>query len=287
MENQIIINAELREEISKKACKSLRAQGKIPAIVYGITSESIPIAVELSAIKNIMKSEKKENTILQIMQSNKVKSDAMIKEIQYDYLSDHIIHVDFIRIDLKKLVEVEIPVALFGEAIGVKTEDGLLEFISRNVHVRCLPTQIPKEIRVDVSFLRPIRCFAPLPPRPRKKSLKWPKWLKLSKGRSKALLAPLPLPRAPLLRMPLPLKRTRARTKARKKIKAKANRQRRDKFLFSLAWATLIKNMKKHRTMPGSYASTRSAGAMISSWPGWETSCNTKKPSSAANRSSW
>jgi large subunit ribosomal protein L25 len=153
MENQIIINAELREEISKKACKSLRAQGKIPAIVYGITSESIPIAVELSAIKNIMKSEKKENTILQIMQSNKVKSDAMIKEIQYDYLSDHIIHVDFIRIDLKKLVEVEIPVALFGEAIGVKTEDGLLEFISRNVHVRCLPTQIPKEIRVDVSAL--------------------------------------------------------------------------------------------------------------------------------------
>jgi large subunit ribosomal protein L25 len=77
----------------------------------------------------------------------------MIKTIQYDYLSDHIIHVDFIRIDLQKMVEVEVPVVLFGEAVGVKTEDGLLEFINRNVHVRCLPTQIPKEIRIDVSGL--------------------------------------------------------------------------------------------------------------------------------------
>jgi large subunit ribosomal protein L25 len=153
MENLITINAELREEISKKACKSLRAQGKIPAIVYGITSESIPISVELGDIKSIMKSEKKENSILRILQSNKAKFDAMIKEIQYDYLSDHIIHVDFIRIDLNKLLEVEVPIVLFGEAIGVKTEDGLLEFISRTVHVRCLPTQIPKEIRIDVSAL--------------------------------------------------------------------------------------------------------------------------------------
>jgi len=153
MENLITINAELREEISKKACKGLRAQGKIPAIVYGITAESIPISVELGDIKNIMKSEKKENSILRILQSNKAKFDAMIKEIQYDYLSDHIIHVDFIRIDLNKLLEVEVPIVLFGEAIGVKTEDGLLEFISRTVHVRCLPTQIPKEIRIDVSAL--------------------------------------------------------------------------------------------------------------------------------------
>jgi large subunit ribosomal protein L25 len=153
MENLITINAELREEISKKTCKSLRAQGKIPAIVYGITAESIPISVDLGDIKNIMKSEKKENSILRILQSNKAKFDAMIKEIQYDYLSDHIIHIDFIRIDLNKPIEVEVPVVLFGEAIGVKTEDGLLEFISRELHVRCLPTQIPKEIRIDVSAL--------------------------------------------------------------------------------------------------------------------------------------
>jgi large subunit ribosomal protein L25 len=153
MENLITINAELRKEISKQARKGLRAQGKIPAVVYGITAESIPIAVNLSDIKGILKSENKENSLLRITQGEKSKFDAMIKEIQYDYLSDHIIHVDFIRIDLNKPVEVEVPVVLEGDPIGVKTEDGLLEFISRAVMVRSLPTSIPKEIRVDISAL--------------------------------------------------------------------------------------------------------------------------------------
>jgi len=153
MENVITINAELRKEISKQARKGLRAQGRIPAVVYGITAESVPIAVSLADIKGILKSENKENSILRITQGEKSKFDAMIKDIQYDYLSDHIIHVDFIRIDLNKPVEVEVPVVIEGEAVGVKTEDGLLEFITREVMVRSLPTSIPKEIRVDISAL--------------------------------------------------------------------------------------------------------------------------------------
>ena len=153
MENLITINAELRKEISKKASKQLRAQGKIPAVIYGITAESVPIAVSLSDIKGVLKSENKENSILRITQGEKSKFDAMIKEIQYDYLSDHIIHVDFIRIDLNKPVEVEVPVVLEGEPIGAKTEDGLLEFINRTILVRSLPTSIPKEIRIDISDL--------------------------------------------------------------------------------------------------------------------------------------
>lgn len=153
MENLITINAELRKEISKQTRKGLRAQGKIPAVIYGITAESIPIAVNLGDIKSILKSENKENSILRITQGEKSKFDAMIKAIQYDYLSDHIIHVDFIRIDLNKPVEVEVPVVLEGEPIGVKTEDGLLEFIHREILVRSLPTSIPKEIRIDISGL--------------------------------------------------------------------------------------------------------------------------------------
>jgi large subunit ribosomal protein L25 len=153
MENVITINAELRKEISKKARKDLRSQGKIPAVIYGISSESIPISVNLGDIKGIMKSENKDNSILRIQQGEKTKFDAMIKDIQYDYLSDHIIHVDFIRIDLNKPVDVEVPILLEGEPIGVKTEDGLLEFIQREILVRSLPTSIPKEIRIDISGL--------------------------------------------------------------------------------------------------------------------------------------
>ncbi|MBN2345091.1 MAG: 50S ribosomal protein L25 [Candidatus Aminicenantes bacterium] len=153
MENIITINAEPRAEISKRASKGLRKQGKVPAVIYGITADSNPIAVDLADIKGILKSENKENSILRITQGGKARFDAMIKEIQYDYLSDHIIHVDFIRIDLNKPVDVEVPVVIEGEAVGVKTEDGLLEFIQREILVRSLPTHIPKEIRVDISGL--------------------------------------------------------------------------------------------------------------------------------------
>jgi len=153
MENIITINAELRTEISKQTNKGLRAAGKIPAVIYGITADSVPIAVALSEVKGILKSENKDNSILRITQGDKTKFDAMIKEIQYDYLSDHIIHVDFIRIDLNKPVEVEVPVMLDGEPIGVKTEDGLLEFIHREIMVRSLPTSIPREIRIDITGL--------------------------------------------------------------------------------------------------------------------------------------
>jgi large subunit ribosomal protein L25 len=153
MENVITINAELRKEISKKARKDLRSQGKIPAVIYGISADSIPISVNLGDIKGIRKSENKDNSILRIQQGEKTKFDAMIKDIQYDYLSDHIIHVDFIRIDLNKPVDVEVPILLEGEPIGVKTEDGLLEFIQREILVRSLPTSIPREIRIDISGL--------------------------------------------------------------------------------------------------------------------------------------
>jgi len=153
MENIITINAELRTEISKRASKGLRATGKVPAVVYGITADSVPIAVTLADVKGILKSENKDNSILRIIQGEKTKFDAMIKEIQFDYLSDRIIHVDFIRIDLNKPVDVEVPVLLEGEPVGVKTEDGLLEFINREIMVRSLPTSIPKEIRIDITGL--------------------------------------------------------------------------------------------------------------------------------------
>jgi len=153
MENIITINAEPRSEISKRVRKDLRAAGKVPAVVYGISAESVPIAVQLADVKGILRSENKDNSILRIVQGDKATFDAMIKEIQYDYLSDRIIHVDFIRIDLNKPVDVEVPVVLEGEPVGVKAEDGLLEFIHREVLVRSLPTSNPKEIRLDISGL--------------------------------------------------------------------------------------------------------------------------------------
>lgn len=152
MENVMKIKAESREGVGKQVAKRLRRQGKIPAIIYGERKESIPISIELADVKMILKSDKGENTVLKIHRDN-IEVDAMLKELQYDYLTDHIIHADFLRLDLDKPITVWVPIVTKGEPIGVKVEDGILDFITRDIQVKCLATKIPKEIVVDISGL--------------------------------------------------------------------------------------------------------------------------------------
>ncbi len=153
MENLITINSELRQETGKRVSKSLRHLGKIPAVIYGGRNDTLNVTVDINDIRTILHSESGENSILRIVHEKKNKIDAMIKEIQYDFLSKYVIHVDFIRIDLDKPVEVAVPIFLEGEPVGVRLEDGLLDFVNREVQVRCLPTRIPKEIRLVIADL--------------------------------------------------------------------------------------------------------------------------------------
>ena len=152
MENVITIKAESREGVGKKLAKQLRKQGKIPAIIYGESKDSIPISIQLADVKAILKSEKGENTVLKIHRDN-IEVDAMLKEIQYDYLSDHIIHADFLRLDLAKPITTWVPIVVKGDPIGIKLEDGIFDFITRDIQVKCLPTKIPREIVVEISDL--------------------------------------------------------------------------------------------------------------------------------------
>ncbi len=152
MENVITLKADPRNDVGKKIARQLRKQGRIPAIIYGEKKESLPISLLLSDVKAIMKSESGENTVLRIHRED-VQVDAMLKEVQYDYLSDNIIHVDLLRIDLQKAVNVSVPVKVFGDPVGVKVEDGIFDFMTREIKIRCLPTQIPKEFKIDISGL--------------------------------------------------------------------------------------------------------------------------------------
>lgn len=153
MENILKLNAESRTEVGKKISKQLRRNGRIPAIIYGLDKDSIPISINLDDIKGVMKTPKGMNSLLRIEREGAEPVDAMLKEVQWDYLSNYIIHADLIRIDLKKPVVVHVPIRITGESIGVKVEDGIFDFIVRAVDVRCLPTEIPTEIVVDVSEL--------------------------------------------------------------------------------------------------------------------------------------
>ncbi len=152
MENLVNFKAESRVGVGSKIAKQIRREGKIPAIIYGDKKDPIPISIELKDVLSILKMEKKQNTILRI-QRDDIEVDAMLKELQYDHLGDTLLHADFIRLDLDKKIEVSVPVHIVGEAIGVRVEDGVFDFVTREIKVKALPMLIPTTFEIDVTEL--------------------------------------------------------------------------------------------------------------------------------------
>jgi large subunit ribosomal protein L25 len=147
-----ILEAQKREPGTKNAARRVRVGGKIPAVIYGAGSEASPVAVDPRQVLRILKSETGHNTIFDLaLDSNKVK--AMIVDWQFEPIKGTLLHVDLQRIAMDKKLTVTIPVVLKGEAVGVKTEGGILEQLTREIEIECLPADIPKNIEVDISHL--------------------------------------------------------------------------------------------------------------------------------------
>lgn len=154
---EIFLDAQPREELGKSKAKDLRSKGLIPAVVYGEGKKSQAITVSNSALLRLTHQRRIEGVLINL----KVKDDkkdasrsCLIKEIQYDPVHGDIIHVDFNEISLTKAIKVNVPVVAKGEPVGVKQEGGSLEHILWEIEVECLPTNIPKNIEVDVSALK-------------------------------------------------------------------------------------------------------------------------------------
>lgn len=154
---EIILEILAREELGKNKVKDLRTKGFIPAVIYAEGKESLPIKVSHKQLLQLIHQHRLESAVinLKIKDDKKQKSrSCLIKEIQYDPVKGDVIHVDFNEISLTKIIKVNVPVVAKGEPIGVKQEGGSLEHILWEAEVECLPTEIPKEIEVDVSQLK-------------------------------------------------------------------------------------------------------------------------------------
>jgi len=147
------IKGEKRESLGKNASRKIRREEKLPAILYGPdVADAYPLILNKKDIFNILKSESGENTIFKLSFNSK-KLDVMIKEAQYDVVTDAILHLDLIQIVMGELMEIDVSIILIGEAVGVKTEGGYVDFVTRKLKIECLPKNIPEEIEVDISEL--------------------------------------------------------------------------------------------------------------------------------------
>lgn len=140
----------LSRPMTRKA-EALRKEGRVPAVVYGPTTENIPLSIDARAFKKTWH-EAGETTVIGVSVDDKT-IDVLIQEVAVHPVSGEPIHADFYAVDKTKKVEVDIPLSFVGVAPAVKDLGGTLVKVLHEITVTGLPDKLPSEIEVDTSAL--------------------------------------------------------------------------------------------------------------------------------------
>ena len=148
---EVKLNVNERDGRGKGPARRARMAGKVPEVVYGRGMEPVPIEVDRREFLTALHTDAGMNVLLELEVGGKTML-ALARELQRDPVKGTLLHADFVQIDVTQTVDVEVPVHVTGEALGVK-EGGVLEQPLFTVHVRCLPTEVPESVDVDISHL--------------------------------------------------------------------------------------------------------------------------------------
>jgi len=149
-----ILEAEARDTFGKNEARRTRREGKVPAVLYGGDGGgATPIAVAPKALLKILHSESGQNTLISLKLAGTGDTRVLVKDFQLDPITHEVLHADFYRVAMDKLLQVTIPIVVQGEPKGVKQQGGVLEHIRREIEIECLPADIPENVVVDVSEL--------------------------------------------------------------------------------------------------------------------------------------
>jgi large subunit ribosomal protein L25 len=151
---ETILEATARDTFGKNEARRTRREGKVPAVLYGGDGKgATPIAVAPKALLKILHSESGQNTLIALKLAGASDTRVLVKDFQLDPVTRQVLHADFYRVAMDKLLQVTIPIVVHGEPKGVKQQGGILEFIRREIQIEVLPADIPEHIDVDVSEL--------------------------------------------------------------------------------------------------------------------------------------
>jgi large subunit ribosomal protein L25 len=147
------LEAKAREGAGKGVARRLRAQGLVPAVVYGKhLTAPVHLAVDPKSVRASINTPHKFNTLIQVKLGDAT-HQVLLKDYQMDPVTREILHVDFIAVRENEQVKVNVPLTLVGKPAGL-ADGGLLTQIRRELEVWALPNAIPERIDVDVSALK-------------------------------------------------------------------------------------------------------------------------------------
>jgi large subunit ribosomal protein L25 len=142
------LQATKRAELGTRAVRRLRRQGVLPAVLYGHQRDTVSLSVPLRDFEHLVH----DGARLMDIEIGGTVEPAVIKDIQYDAMGDHILHVDFARVAMDEKITLTVPVRLHGVPKGVN-EGGLLDQPLVDLEVSCLPGDIPEEILIEIAHL--------------------------------------------------------------------------------------------------------------------------------------
>ncbi len=152
----VALNAAPRVLGRRAGAKTLRAGGRIPAVIYGRQAPSQNLEVNAKEMEDLIHHSVSENLLvdLSVKDDTRPKRLALVQEIQHHPVSGRILHVDFHEVAENEKVTILVPVETVGESEGVKTQGGVLEHVLFKIKVRGLPKDLPEQITVDVTHLK-------------------------------------------------------------------------------------------------------------------------------------
>src|SRR5712691_6019015 len=148
-----ILEAQTRSTFGKNEARRTRRAGQVPAVLYGGDGKATPIVVHPKALLKILHSESGQNTLIQLKLAGAGDTRVLVKDFQLDPVTHEVLHADFYRVAMDKLLHVTIPIIVHGEPPGVKQQGGVLEHIRREIEIEVLPADIPEHIDIDVGEL--------------------------------------------------------------------------------------------------------------------------------------
>ncbi len=149
---QLTLTLEQRTLVGKGANRKLRATGKLPGVLYGL-GKSSSVTVDPRPLLKLLLTEAGLSTVIKLEGAGVSGKSALVKDYQVDPLSRKLVHVDLLEIDVSKKITVTVKLNFIGKSVGV-SEGGVLNIISREVEIKCLPVSIPGHIDVDVTALK-------------------------------------------------------------------------------------------------------------------------------------
>jgi large subunit ribosomal protein L25 len=120
-----------RDRFGKNEAVRIRQEGRIPAVVYGNASQAEPVSVDPKALLKILRSQSGANTLIALKIDGADAARVLVKEYQIHPISHHLLHADFYRVAMDRVLRVTVPVHLTGEAKGVKAQGGVVDFVHR------------------------------------------------------------------------------------------------------------------------------------------------------------